>query len=374
MSTVMQSETLETHRANPGRWSVPRLSALCAYYGVLRRVRERLSPRVWRMRTSRSEFYSDMWRRAVENSGATLTALSDGTTRIERNGTCIDVQNNITSLDSSATRSRAEDKPSIRTLLRASGVPVPEGILIGFGEFAKAVDLLRSSSGPLVVKPGEATSGGAGVTMNVTEIRQLEVAFAWARSFGPQVAIERQIAGDCYRVLVMDGEVLDTVLRHPPRVIGDGRSTVFQLILCENRFRLEAGAKRAQVLIGFDPDLRNMLATRGFSLSSRPAAGEVIALKGVINDNGGKDNVPANGTLCAAILQSACTAARIVGARLAGIDIICSDPSLPLESSGGAVVDVHAAPGLYYHYHRADSSVPIADRVLRKAFNLSTAL
>jgi cyanophycin synthetase len=251
---------------------------------------------------------------------------------------------------------------------------VPEGILIGFGEFAKAVDLLRSSPGPLVVKPAEATSGGAGVTMNVTEIRQLEVAFAWARSFGPHVAIEQQIEGDCYRVLVMDDEVLDTVVRHPPRVVGDGTSTVLQLILRENKVRLAAGAKRAQVLIGFDPDLRNMLATRGFSLSSRPAAGEIIALKGVINDNGGMDNVPANGTLCPAVLQSACTAARLVGARLAGIDIICSDPSVPLESSGGAVVDVNAAPGLYYHCHRADSSVPIADRVLRKAFNLSAAL
>ncbi len=117
-----------------------------------------------------------------------------------------------------------------------------------------------------------------------------------------------------------------------------------------------------------------MLAIRGFTLNSRPTAGEIIALKGVINDNGGKDNVPANGTLCPAILESACTAARIVGARLAGIDIICSDPSVPLESSGGAVVDVNAAPGLYYHCHRADSAVPIADRVLRKAFNLSSAL
>ncbi len=374
MDTVIQGETSEVRRADPARWSLPRLIALCIYYGVLRRVRERMSPRLWRMRISRSEFYSDMWRRAVENSGATLTTLSDGATRIERNGTCLDVRNNITSLDSSATMSRAEDKPLIRTLLRSSHIPVPEGILIGFGEFAKAVDMLRSASGPLVVKPAEATSGGAGVTMNVTEVRQLEVAFAWARSFGPHVAIERQIEGDCYRVLVMDGEVLDTVVRHPPRVTGDGKSTILQLILRENKVRLKAGAKRAQVLIGLDPDLHNMLATRGFKLNSRPVAGEIIALKGVINDNGGKDNVPANGTLCPAILESACTAARIVGARLAGIDIICSDPSVPLESSGGAVVDVNAAPGLYYHCHRADSSVPIADRVLRKAFNLSAAL
>src|SRR5579885_1062508 len=126
MDTVIQGETSEVRRADPARWSLPRLIALCVYYGVLRRMRERMSPRLWRMRISRSEFYSDMWRRAVENSSATLTALSNGATRIERNGTCLDVRDNITSLDSSATMSRAEDKPLIRTLLREAPVPTPK--------------------------------------------------------------------------------------------------------------------------------------------------------------------------------------------------------------------------------------------------------
>jgi len=321
---------------------------------------------------SRSEFYSGIWPRAVESSGARLRVLSDGVAIIERGGTSIRVCDNVTSLDSAVAVARAEDKPVVRSLLARSGIAVPKGISLEFAEFEKALCMLQSSPQPLVVKPAEATSGGAGVTTNVTNARQLRIAFAWARSFCPRVLIERQVQGDCYRVLVMDGEVLDTVVRHPPRIVGDGVSTVSQLIRRENNSRLKAGATRAQVLIGFDPDLYNTLASQGLKLRSIPAVGEAVVLKGVINDNGGSDNVPVNGRLCEAILESACRAAKVVEARLAGIDIICSDPAVPLEVSGGAVIEVNTAPGLYYHYHRTDSSIPIADRVLHRVFELAT--
>ena len=372
MDKVLDSLAPTDKPARQSFVSLATLRLLCAYYFFLRRVHERVRPGLKRMRASRREFYSAIWRRAVESSGASLRVLSDGVSIIERGDTSIQVCDNVTSLDPAIAVARAEDKPTVRSLLARSGVAIPKGIVIEFADLEKAWSMLRSSSQPLVVKPAESTSGGAGVTTNVTNVRQLRIAFAWARSFCPRVLVEEQVEGDCYRVLVMDGEVLDTVVRKPPRIVGDGASTVSQLIHRENSSRLKAGASRAQVLIGFDADLRNTLARQGLTLRSRPANGQTVMLKGVINDNGGSDNVPSNGLLCAAILESALSAAKVVGARLAGIDIICRDPAIPLEVSGGAVIEVNTAPGLYYHYHRTDSSVPIADRVLRRVFDLAT--
>jgi cyanophycin synthetase len=234
------------------------------------------------------------------------------------------------------------------------------------------LQMLRSSRVPLVVKPAEYTSGGVGVSTNVTTVPRLRAAVASARSWGPRILVEEQVEGDCYRVLVMDGEVLDTVVRHPPRVIGDGVSTVRQLVRDENKARLEAGKSRALGLIVLDPDVRNTISSQGLQLHSRPAKGQIVVLKRVINDNAGRENVPANGCLCFAILRSACKAAEIVDARLAGIDVICSDPNVPLELSGGAIIEVNATPGFYYHYCRPDSGFPIADRVLNRFFNLAT--
>lgn len=343
-----------------------------SYYFILSKLRGRVRPGVKRMRTLGRGFYINMWRTAAEANGARFKALSDGIVEIERCGHRIRVCDNTTSLDKPMTLKLAGDKTTVRSLLAESGIPIPRHVAIEPGQFGRASQMLRSSRVPLVVKPAEYTSGGVGVSTNVTTVPQLRAAVAWASAFGPRILIEEQIEGDCYRVLVMDGEVLDTVVRHPPRIVGDGVSTVRQLLRDENKLRLQAGMERALCLIRLDPDVRNTLSSQGLRLRSRPAKGQIVLLKRVINDNASRENVPANGSLCSAILGSACKAAEIVGTRLAGIDVICSDPNVPLEISGGAIIEVNANPGFYYHYHMTDSGFPIADRVLNRFFDLAT--
>ena len=344
------------------------LSLLCAYCFLQRGVRSKVLLGVRRMRAVREEFYVNMWRRSAEAVGARFNALSDGTAEIQRSGRLIKVCANRTSLDDGATLERAGDKLLVCGLLARFGIPVPRHIIIGVGELEKALDMLRSSAVPLVVKPAANTGGGAGVSTNVSTPRRLRAAVAWARAYGSRILVQEQVEGDCYRVLVMDGEVLDTVVRHPPGVIGDGLSTVRQLVRRENELRREMGIARAQGLIRLDPDLRNMLSSQGLNLDSRPAKGKVVVLKRVINDNGTCENVPANGRLSPAILETARKAVELLGVRLAGVDVICRDPSIPLECSGGAVIEVNTNPGLYYHYRAADSSFPIAEQVLNRFF------
>jgi cyanophycin synthetase len=131
------------------------------------------------------------------------------------------------------------------------------------------------------------------------------------------------------------------------------------------------GTERAQTLIRRDPDLTNTLASQGLSLRSRPSAGQAVELKRVINDNCADGNESANGYLCGAILDTTRRAAAVLGLRLAGVDVICQDPLVPLEQSGGAIIDVNATPGFYYHYRRVGTSFPVADHVLQRFFAAS---
>jgi cyanophycin synthetase len=55
--------------------------------------------------------------------------------------------------------------------------------------------------------------------------------------------------------------------------------------------------------------------------------------------------------------------------RLAGIDIITPDLTLPLDVAGGAVVDVNPCPGFYYHYCKKDGCLPVASHLLRGIFD-----
>jgi cyanophycin synthetase len=344
------------------------LRLLCVRY-FLRRAfsgRVRLSNR--RMRASSEEFYRRAWFNAARAIGAKFSPSPGGITEIERGGVRIRVRANTTSLDSAATLARSTDKTAVRSLLARSSIPAPRQIVITIGNFDRALSMLRSSQRPLVVKPAANTGSGAGVSTGVTTRHQLRAAVAWARAFGPRMLIEEQLDGDCYRILMMDSKVLDVVLRHPPTIVGDGVSTVGQLMRRENRLRLKAGTARAQVLIRLDPDLRNTLAGQGLSLRSRPEKGQVVILKRVINDNGRRENSSAEGRLCPAIIEAARRAAETLGARLVGVDIICRDPSMPLKRSGGAILEVNTTPGFYYHYYKADGAFPVADHILNRIF------
>jgi glutathione synthase/RimK-type ligase-like ATP-grasp enzyme len=50
--------------------------------------------------------------------------------------------------------------------------------------------------------------------------------------------------------------------------------------------------------------------------------------------------------------------------RLAGVDVITPDPTLPLSEAGGVVLEVNAPPNFYYHYHKRGGAYPVARHVL----------
>jgi cyanophycin synthetase len=97
-----------------------------------------------------------------------------------------------------------------------------------------------------------------------------------------------------------------------------------------------------------------------------PAAGEVVLLKHVVNDNRREDNVSAAAFLCAEVVQAGAEAAAAVGTRLAGVDVITPDPARPLAEAGGVVIEVNQSPGYYYHYYKREGRVPVATLILER--------
>jgi cyanophycin synthetase len=347
--------------------SDPRADLLSAWYLLRRALTGSLSPGVRHMRRQRAAFYLQAWTCAADETGARLRPLSDDFLEITRGGRRLRVRGSTTSLDDAVTWQLAGDKAAAYRMLAAGGVPIPSHVVVEARTFDPAA-VLRKVPPPLVVKPAADTGSGDGVSMNVRTAAQLRRAVAWARAFCRRVLVEAQVEGDCYRVLLLDGHILDIVMRGPPRVVGDGRSTLRQLIERENRLRRQMGMERAQVLVRRDPDLASTLASQTLSLRSRPTKGRIVVLKRVVNDNRAEENVPANGRLCASILRSVHQAADVIGLRLVGVDLICGDPQLPLEQSGGVVLEVNASPGFYYHYNRRGEAFPVALQLLRRHF------
>ena len=317
----------------------------------------------------RDRVYDRLWRQAAGSVGARVTPLDGSLLEIARENVRTRVQHQYTDLDGSATLRVAADKPVVSRLLEQAGLPVPEHVAFRADDITEARKFL-AETGNVVIKPAGSTGGGFGVSAHIASERDLDQAVRRVARTQTQVVMERQVPGTVHRVLLLESGLLDVLRRHAPRVVGDGVSSIFELMLAENERRLTLQGEAGIDLLRVDLDCLTTLRVRGRTLNDVPAAGEVEVVKTVTNQNCASDNESLGRSISPALLHDCIAAARITGVRLAGVDVITSDAGRPLSETGGAIIEVNAAPGLHHHYHVAapsdttDVAVPVLERLL----------
>jgi D-alanine-D-alanine ligase-like ATP-grasp enzyme len=339
--------------------------AASLYAKVRKRLFERSDTKL-AVNRRRSQFYEQLWEEAAVAAGGSLLRLDPPLLEIRLGELVVRVRDNTTSLDDPVTVAIAEDKPLVYRLLTERGIPVPSFHLCRSDDVAGAWRFVKSMGGPCVVKPAKGSAGGTGITTGVRTRSQVLRALIGAGAYCADALIEEQVEGDVYRLLYLDGELLDAVRRSPPTVRGDGSSSIEKLIVAENDRRARVGIAASQSLITIDRDVRETLRGVGLGLRSVPPANAVVRIKTVVNDNRREDNEAAVERLCPAVVAAGAEAAAAVGARLAGVDVITPDASVPLTECGGVVIEINTTPGYYYHYMRNDGGLPVAAMILER--------
>lgn len=311
----------------------------------------------------RGAFYDGIWHDAAAELGASVQPLGGGLAEIRRDGVTVRVWKNLSPVDSQVVLNIAGDKPLVYRLLAERGVRVPRHVTFTLDALHQAVRFQREIGGDCVVKPARNTGGGLGVATGIRGRRTLIWAAAAAAAHCPELLIEEQLSGNNYRLLFMDGELIHAVRRDPPTVVGDGASTVRDLVDAMNAARLQTTRATADAQVSCDLDMRQTLAREGLTLQSVPAAGRRVSLKTVINQNGAPDNRPAGADVCDAVVEEAARAGEAVGARLVGIDVITTDARRPLGEVGGAILEVNTTPGLHIH---GAATAPVVREILRR--------
>jgi cyanophycin synthetase len=330
---------------------------------TLRRVRQELELRG--APGASLDSYARIWREAAQALEADVSDLGGGFLEISKGERRARVCGRLTGLDGDVTLRLVRDKAVVNRLLRAAGARLPEQVELRAGDVGGARRFMAECPAPWVVKPA-GTSGGQGITTGLRTWGEFELARRRALVDGSHLILERQVPGDVYRLLVLDGELIDVLRRLPSRVVGDGQSTVRQLIEAENRARLGSGWHGAS-LVYIDLECVITLRGQGLSLGAAPAAGRTVALKRVTNQNGAKDNFTVRAAPAPGVVEEALRAARAAGLRLAGVDVVTTDIERPLEETGGALLEVNGGPGIHYHYSVADpaNATPVAVPILR---------
>ncbi len=326
----------------------------------------RSPPGVRQMKKLRAKFYVDVWTDAAQSCGTPATIVEGSLLSIPLEEGRLLVRRNLTSLDDHLTVELSENKTAVIRILSRRGIPVPRHLEVDFREVTRAWRFVSDLGSHAVVKPALGGIGGLAVTTNVRTRSELAVAMGFGASWGTRLLVEEMLSGSVYRLLYLDGELLDAVQRKPAHVTGDGSSSISQLIKHENERRRRLGIEAAQELLRVDRDMRQSLRSRGYRLRSVPREGEAVRLKSVINDNSREDNRPVLASIGPELVRAGAEAAGAVGLRLAGVDVITPDPTVSLEEAGGAVVEVNHGPGFYYHYMNSGPGVPVAKMVLER--------
>ena len=208
---------------------------------------------------------------------------------------------------------------------------------------------VRKISYPIVTKPVDGNHG-KGATTNILNWEDALRGMQAAKKFSRGVIVEKFIAGFDHRVLVINYKFICAAKRTPASVIGDGKSTIQQLIDKVNEDpRRGYGHEKVLTSIKVDEFTEKILKEKNLSLNSVLKKDEELWLKPTANISTGgtatdvTDLVhPDNIFMCERI-------ARIVGLDICGIDIMTPDLSQPISDIGGAVLEVNAAPGFRMH-------------------------
>ena len=241
----------------------------------------------------------------------------------------------------------AQDKDLTRELLRAVGVPVPEGRPVDDAEDAWAA--AEELEGPVVVKP-QFGNQGRGVATDLRTRDQVFAAFAAASEESSSIMVERFAPGADHRILVVGGKMVAASRREPAQVVGDGRSTIAELVAAVNRDpRRSDGHATALSKIALDAIAKAVLSEQGYATESIPTAGARVLCRRNANLSTGGTAADVTDRVHPEVAARAIDAARVIGLDVAGVDIVALDVARPLEDQGGVIVEVNAGPGLRMH-------------------------
>ncbi|MCD9853378.1 cyanophycin synthetase [Epilithonimonas sp. JDS] len=256
-------------------------------------------------------------------------------------------QATITGNTSSIAVDIACNKELTKKMLEDAAIPVPSGSLVVDEE---GLDLaIRKIGYPIVIKPLDGNHG-KGASINVNDFETAVVGLTHAQQYSRKVIVEKYITGFDFRVLVINHKMVAAARRVPAHVVGDGDLNIQELIDKENTDpRRGYGHENVLTEIDVDKDTNELLEKLNYTLETIPQKGEIVYLKSTANLSTGGTSIDVTDMIHPENVQMAERVSRIIGLDVCGIDIMAENLTQPLKESGGAILEVNAAPGFRMH-------------------------
>lgn len=250
----------------------------------------------------------------------------------------------------------AKDKDYSNFFMKTMGYPTVPGSKTFFSnEWAETIGspgrnidaayrYARKLGFPVIVKPNSGSQGaGISLVYNKQEFyKAVRAVFRLDRI----VLVQQLVRGKDYRIVVLDKKVISAYERIPLNIVGDGKSTIGQLLKIKQK-RFVASSRDTRIKTS-DPRIVLKLKHQGLTFRSIPIKGQRVYLLDNANLSSGGDSVDVTRKIHPAFKSLAVQLTRDMGLRLCGVDLMIRD-DIGKKPDIFWVLEINSAPGLDHY-------------------------
>lgn len=249
-----------------------------------------------------------------------------------------------TSKDSYITALIMENKNVSKQIMAENFIKVPIGDIFlteqiainAYPEFSKI---------KCVVKPTTSNYGIAVAFINPDQKDKFSKAVKNAFKYSKTIVVEKFVEGEEYRFLVINYRTLSVLHRIPANVVGDGENNIRDLIKIKNNdattYKFLGNDKIQAGIVE-----KRHLNAQGLTFKSIPRKGQQIFLRTNSNVSTGGDPIDYTDKIPVRFKKIAEKAARLVGAKICGVDII-------INKNDYSIIELNFNPALHMHMYPA---------------------
>ncbi|MGO1072203.1 cyanophycin synthetase [Lysobacter sp. CA199] len=257
------------------------------------------------------------------------------------------IQATVTGKTSHIAVELASDKEETNKILASLGLPVPRQELVT--DSSGAIRAAKKLGGSVVTKPYNGNHG-RGITIDISSDEDIRAGFEAAREHSRSVIVETFVGGDDHRLLVINGELIAATKRTPGHVVGDGKSTIAELVEVVNQDpRRGVGHEKVLTRLELDSQAALMMERVGYTAASIPKDGEIVYLRSTANLSTGGTATDVTDIIHPDNRDMAVRAVRAIGLDVGGVDFISPNIAESYKNIGGGICEINAAPGFRMH-------------------------
>jgi D-alanine-D-alanine ligase-like ATP-grasp enzyme len=228
-------------------------------------------------------------------------------------------------------------------LFRDNGIPTPKTVCFYRKKFDQKIIQkdLETLAYPIVIKDA-CGSNSKDVFTNIKTLKEAKKIILRELPHFACLIAQEMVFGKEYRVLVLGNRAIGVLEMIPPKIIGDGKSTVQELIEKKQRNKKKTS---------FDSSLNNILADQKVTLKTIPKKNQEIIIKGLSCLAEGGETKDATEIINKKIESLCVKVAKTVDKKLAGLDIICEDISKDPFKQKINIIEANRRPDIYIHYN-----------------------